>query len=235
MSVDGRSAPIRPPAPPLAVAFDCDGTIADTESPSLTAWSDTLTARGVPWSIGDLVALVGRPFVDNWTFFSARGDLGDEGEFRAEVRTRFRALIEQGLEVHDDVVGSMRVAHEQGAAVAVVSSSTRDHVGRILEHAGVAGLVRCIVASGDTAAHKPSPEPYLAACAQLGVAPDRTVGVEDTPTGARSSRAAGLWTVAVRRVHTGADVEQHAHLVVDRLEPAHLGLAGRSRGRGAPD
>ncbi len=223
-----RSPLARPPGPPLAVAFDCDGTIADTESPSLAAWSDTLTARGVRWSVADLMSLVGRPFADNWAVFSARGDLGDEGEFRAEIRTRFRARIEQGLEVHEDVVRSMQAAHAQGVAVAVVSSSTRDHVGRVLEHAGVVDLVRLVVASGDTPAHKPAPDPYLAACAQLGVEPDRTAAVEDTPTGARSSRAAGLWTVAVRRAHTDVEVEQYAHLVVDVLEPVHLGLAAPS-------
>ena len=205
-----------------AVAFDCDGTIADTESLSEIAWSETLAARGVTWTAEDFAALVGRPFAVNWAHFSARGDLGDEEMFRTELRARFRTLFEAGLEVYDDAVAVLRAAAASGLGIAVVSSSTRDHIERVLERAGVTGLVQHIVASGDTAGHKPQPDPYLAACERLAVPPSRTVGVEDTPTGVRSSRSAGLWTVAVRRAHAVPELDDLAHVVVDRLESSHL-------------
>lgn len=205
-----------------AVAFDCDGTIADTESLSEIAWSETLATRGVTWTAEDFAALVGRPFAVNWAHFSARGDLGDLEVFRTELRARFRTLFDRDLEVHDDAVEVMRAAAADGLGIAVVSSSTRDHIERVLERADVADLVQHIVASGDTTGHKPEPDPYLAACELLGVPPSRTVGVEDTPTGVRSSRSAGLWTVAVRRAHAVPELAEHADLVVDRLEAVHL-------------
>ena len=208
--------------PTEAVAFDCDGTIADTESLSDVAWAETLATRGIPWTPEDFAALVGRPFAVNWAHFSARGDLGDVEVFRTELRARFRTLFDRGLEVHDDAVAVMRAAAADGLGIAVVSSSTRDHIERVLERAAVEELVHHIVASGDTPGHKPDPDPYLAACELLGVPPSRTVGVEDTPTGARSSRSAGLWTVAVRRAHAVPELAEHADLVVDRLETEHL-------------
>jgi HAD superfamily hydrolase (TIGR01509 family) len=163
----------------------------------------------------------------NWAHFSARGELGDVEVFRAELRTRFRALFDEGLEVHDDAVEVHARRAAQGSAIAVVSSSTRDHIERVLDRAGVTGLVQHIVASGDTEQHKPAPDPYLAACVRLGVDPRRTVGVEDTTTGARSSRAAGLWTVAVRRAHAVPELAEHADVVVDRLRRG--GPAARAR------
>lgn len=207
---------------PDAVAFDCDGTIADTESLSEIAWSEVLRSRGVRWTDADFHALVGRPFAANWAHFSARADLGDMDAFRGEIRARFRELFDEQLEVFDDVVTTMREIAAGGVGIAVVSSSTRDHIDRVLDRAAVTDLVATIVASGDTEAHKPEPEPYLAACERLGVAPARVAGVEDTPTGARSSRAAGLWTVAVRRAHAVPELADHAHLVVDHLTAAHL-------------
>lgn len=214
---------------PDAVAFDCDGTIADTESLSEIAWSEVLCSRGVRWTDADFHALVGRPFAANWAHFSARADLGDMDAFRGEIRARFRELFDERLQVFDDVVTTMRELAAAGVGIAVVSSSTRDHIDRVLERAAVADLVATIVASGDTEAHKPEPAPYLAACERLGVAPARVAGVEDTPTGARSSRSAGLWTVAVRRAHAVPELADHAHLVVDRLTTAdvHLGSAAR--------
>ncbi len=210
---------------PEAVAFDCDGTIADTESLSEIAWSEVLRSRGVEWTAEDFLVLVGRPFAANWAHFSARADLGDVELFRSELRTRFRALFEADLEVHEDAVATMRDVAELGIGIAVVSSSTRDHIERVLDRAGVTDLVAHIVASGDTSAHKPEPDPYLAACRLLEVPPERTAGVEDTPTGARSSRSAGLWTVAVRRAHAVPELADHAHTVVDRLAVGDLRIA----------
>jgi beta-phosphoglucomutase-like phosphatase (HAD superfamily) len=92
-------------------------------------------------------------------------------------------------------------------------------------------IVQLVIASGDTALHKPAPEPYLTACTSLGVDPHRTVGVEDTTTGARSSRAAGLWTVAVRRAHAVPELHDHADLVVDRLRIEDLELPQDRRER----
>jgi HAD superfamily hydrolase (TIGR01509 family) len=207
---------------PDAVAFDCDGTIADTESLSEIAWSEVLRSRGVRWTDADFHALVGRPFAANWAHFSSRADLGDIDVFRGEIRTRFRELFDERLEIFDDVVSTMRELSACGIGIAVVSSSTRDHIDRVLDRAAVSGLVSTIVASGDTENHKPEPAPYLAACERLDVAPARVAGVEDTPTGARSSRAAGLWTVAVRRAHAVPELEEHAHLVVDRLRMGDL-------------
>jgi len=217
---------------PDAVAFDCDGTIADTESLSEIAWSEVLRSRGLTWTADDFRALVGRPFAANWLHFSARGDLGDEVAFRTELRARFRRLFDDRLEVHDDVVGAMHGIARHGVPMAVVSSSTRDHIERVLARAGVTALVAHIVASGDTATHKPDPGPYLAACAALGVAPQRTVGVEDTPTGARSARTAGLHTVAVRRAHAVPELNAHAHVVVDMLGVDDLLLPGTGAGTG---
>ena len=216
-----------------AVAFDCDGTIADTESLSEIAWAATLAARGIPWTAGDFAVLVGRPFAANWAHFSARGDLGEEETFRSELRGRFRELFDTGLEVHDDAVAVMRSAAEAGLGIAVVSSSTRDHIERVLALAGVDGLVQHIVASGDTVGHKPGPDPYVAACALIGVPPSRTVGIEDTPTGVRSSRSAGLWTVAVRRAHAVPELDDLAHVVVDRLEVGHLTIDASHRAASA--
>jgi sugar-phosphatase len=214
-----------------AIAFYCDGTIADTESLSEVAWSETLSSRGLVWSAMDFQVLVGRPFAVNWEHFSARGELGEVETFRGELRARFRALFDERLEVHDDAVEAMQAAHAQGSAIAVVSSSTRDHIDRVLERAGVMPIVQLVIASGDTALHKPAPEPYLAACTSLGVDPHRTVGVEDTTTGAQSSRAAGLWTVAVRRAHAVPQLHDHADLVVDRLRIEDLVLPQDRRER----
>ena len=56
------------------------------------------------------------------------------------------------------------------------------------------------VCAADVIRGKPDPEPYRLAAARLGVAPGRSVALEDSPTGIRSAHAAGLTVVAVPSV-----------------------------------
>jgi HAD superfamily hydrolase (TIGR01509 family) len=202
---------------PEAVVFDCDGTIADTERLSDIAWREALQRRGYPADASDFAALVGRPFLRNWEYFSARAELGDMDEFRTDIRTRFRELFDADLELHDDAVDVIRELARRGVAIAVASSSSRDHVERVLDRAGIVREVSALVGSEDVSDHKPLPAPYLEACLRLGAAPLRSSAVEDTPVGATSARAAGLFTVVVRRAHAAPDLESHADRIVDVL------------------
>jgi HAD superfamily hydrolase (TIGR01509 family) len=207
---------------PDAVVFDCDGTIADTERLSDIAWRETLQRRGYPADASDFAALVGRPFARNWEYFSARASLGSMDEFRSELRTRFRVLFDADLELHHDAVDVIRELTRRGVAIAVASSSSRDHVERVLDRAGITREVTVMVGSEDVTDHKPLPAPYLEACRRLGTAPQRCSAVEDTPVGATSARAAGLFTVAVRRAHAAPDLESHADRTVDVLTIADV-------------
>jgi HAD superfamily hydrolase (TIGR01509 family) len=202
---------------PESVVFDCDGTIADTERLSDIAWREALQRRGYPADAGDFAALIGRPFARNWEYFSSRADLGDMDAFRQDVRTRFRALFDTDLVMHDDAVTVIRELARRGVGIAVASSSSRDHVEQVLDRAGLVTEVSVMVGSGDVSEHKPLPAPYLEACRRLGAAPLRSSAVEDTPVGATSARAAGLFTVAVRRAHAAPDLDQHADRTVDLL------------------
>ena len=55
-----------------------------------------------------------------------------------------------------------------------------------------------VVITGDMIEHsKPRPDIYLLACRKLGVEPERTYAIEDSPNGIRSAHAAGMWTIMV--------------------------------------
>jgi HAD superfamily hydrolase (TIGR01509 family) len=201
-----------------AVVFDCDGTIADTESVAESAWRATLLDHSYVATDDDFAAVIGHPFPQNWDHFSARVDLGDQEDFRARLRARFIATMDAGLDVYPDAVEAMRELAAAGVALAVASSSTRRHVERVLDRVGVAGLVRAVVAVEDVHEHKPLPGPYLAAIAALRIGPERAGAVEDTPVGIASARAAGLYTVGVRRRAMPVERLAQAHRVVERID-----------------
>ena len=94
-----------------------------------------------------------------------------------------------------ELVGSIRDA---GLPVGLASNSSRGFVERVLSVAGLLnGHFDLIVTADDVQHPKPAPDLYLAACAGLGVAPERAAALEDSETGVASARAAGLFVVAV--------------------------------------
>lgn len=216
---------------PQAVAFDCDGTIADTESLSVEAWRRSLVDEGLHVTTSELGVLVGWPFATNWARFEGRLGAGAQERFRVGLRVHFAALFDEGLEVHTDVVDVMHALVARDVALAVVSSSNRAHVDRVLQRVGVNHLIRHVVANEDTLHHKPDPSPYVEACRRLGVAPEFAAAVEDTATGASAARAAGLRTIGVLRPHSTAALHAACHAVVDTLALDDLRLVGQAEGR----
>jgi HAD superfamily hydrolase (TIGR01509 family) len=202
---------------PVAVVFDCDGTLADTESLSDQAWSETLAAYGYEATDADFQAVIGHPFVQNWAYFSARVDLGDQASFRHRLRTRFLELFDRDLELHHDAVATLRRLAEAGVPVAVASSSSHEHVDRVLARGDLTELVPVVVGADDVPLHKPDPTPYVVAAQQLGVEPARCTAVEDTPVGVAAAVGAGMFTVAVVRSHGDLDGLAEAHRIVDEV------------------
>ncbi len=202
---------------PHAVVFDCDGTIADTESLSSRAWTEILGEHGYTATDDDFRAVIGHPFPQNWAYFTRRVDLGDRDRFRAGLRARFRVLLETELQTHPDARDTIRRLAGLGVPLAVASSSSHAHVERVLEHAGVRAQVTVVIGADDVANAKPAPDPYLDACARLGVDAARSTAVEDTAVGVASATAAGLFTVGVLRAHTRRSDLRRADRVVEQV------------------
>jgi HAD superfamily hydrolase (TIGR01509 family) len=210
------------PTLPTAVVFDCDGTLADTESLSDRAWREALRSHGYEASEADFQAVIGHPFAQNWAYFSEKVDLGDQATFRSRLRRRFRELFDRDLELHQDAVGTLRELAGAGVPIAVASSSSHDHVVRVLERGGLTELVTAVIGADDVPLHKPDPTPYVAAATHLGVPADRCSAVEDTSVGVAAAVAAGMFTVAVVRAHSDAGELAAAHRVVHELTVASL-------------
>ena len=207
---------------PTAVVFDCDGTLADTEPLADQAWRDALAEFGYEATDDDFRAVIGHPYPATFAYFAARAPLGDPQEFRPRVRDRFQRLLDEHLRLHPDAEAAVRELAGHGVPLAVASSSSHEHVVRILEHGGIAHLVAAVVGADDVERHKPDPQPYLVAATALGQDPGDCTAVEDTPVGIASARAAGLFTVGVVRGSFDRSELDQAHRVVDCITSASL-------------
>lgn len=94
-----------------------------------------------------------------------------------------------------DVAGLFRALVEAGAKIAIVTTDVRTMTQTMLDMIGAAPFVSTMVCADDGLALKPAPDGILAACQQLGIAPEQTMMVGDSPADLLAARAAG---VAVR-------------------------------------
>jgi HAD superfamily hydrolase (TIGR01509 family) len=155
-------------------------------------------------------------------------------EINAEVVRRMIERYEQTLPLVAGATDAVRRLHADGARLAVASSSNPPLIAFVLEHAGIRSLFEVVVSSEEVARGKPAPDVYLEAASRLGVAPSACVAVEDSDSGIRAARAAGMAVVAFpnRRYPPSDEALAQAVFVVDDLARLDTALLGRAAAGG---
>lgn len=178
-----------------AVAWDVDGVLVDSEPLHLQA----LLAAGRRWNV-DLSDLSDQTFCgvhmhDVWTALAGRFPVGlKRADWLSAIEEHYAAeaasLTPQ--------VGAVEAVHSFaacGLSQVCVSNSSRRIVDANLHTLGISGDIAFSISFDDVVHGKPDSEPYRLACKRLGLAPGAVLAVEDSLTGLRSARAAGLRTV----------------------------------------
>lgn len=78
----------------------------------------------------------------------------------------------------------------------VVTSKRHAMAQRGLEMSGIADHFQCLIGHDDWPEHKPAPGPILRGCELLGVAPECSLYVGDSPFDIQAGNAAGCATAA---------------------------------------
>ncbi len=203
--------------PLRAIVFDFDGVIANSEPLHFRAFRDALAAHGIALTEHDY-----------YTRYLGYDDVGafraiavDHGRSWSDAQlvalTTQKAERMEALERDSSVLfpGAAAAIRRAAAAVplAIASGALTAEIRRVLDAADLTRCFSAIVAAEDTAASKPSPDPYLRAVALLARAagdaalrPADCVAVEDSRWGLESARAAGLRTVAITTSYDAAEL-----------------------------
>ena len=184
-----------------ALLFDCDGTLADTMPAHYRAWLQVTQAHGIAFDEDRFYSLGGRPTRDIVATLAREKGLEIDIDHAATLKEQsFLAQLEH-VEAIDPVIDV--VLRSRGRVpMAVVTGGYRHVCLQILEHVGIADCFDTLVASEDTAKHKPDPDPFLEAARRLGARPEKCVVWEDSDLGIAAARAAGMQWIDVRPFHT---------------------------------
>lgn len=208
-------------APGLALIFDLDGVIVNSNSAHAIAWRTYLAPFGI--DSGEIER----------TMFGKRNDdivreiFGErltEEELAAHGAAKeavYRDLMRPRLE--ENLVAGVRGFLERHDALpmAVASNAERPNVDFVLEGSDLAAHFRVAIDGAQVERPKPAPDIYLMAAAALETAPGNCIVFEDSMPGVQAARAAGMRVVGMQTTHaelSGVDVGVNDYRD-PRLEP----------------
>jgi len=203
------------------LVFDFDGTLVDTESPTLATWQEIYRRHGRELRMADWQQALG-----THKGFDPHGHLagltagayaGDPLEVTIEIRRR---CAEEPL--RPGVLALLTAACQAGLRTAVASSSSLGWVERWLAHHGIRSLFDRVVGRDLVRAVKPAPDLFLLAAEELGLLPAACLAIEDSPNGVLAARSAGMRCLLVPNPVTAGLTFPEADLTLDSLEGVEL-------------
>jgi HAD superfamily hydrolase (TIGR01509 family) len=213
---------------PLALLFDFDGLLFDTEQPELISAQRAAATVGASIDVErwkTVIGTAGEP--DFWINWIAE-QLGETGFDRAALRAYQREIKTEliaSLEMQPGAEALLVAAHDAGIPCAVVSASPITWVLPFLERVEATHYFSDYVTRERVTRHKPDPEHYRDALRSMNIAltnAHRVVAFEDSVNGSRSSAGAGIHTVVVPHGLTEHGDFSHAHRRVGSLTEVSL-------------
>ncbi len=174
------------------VIFDCDGVLVDSEPATDVVISDFLNAYGLAVTPAEVHSLfVGGTMASVGEEAMRRGAQLPEGWLQT-LYDRVFARLSEGVPVIDGVEKIIDRLDARGIAKAIASNGPVRKMEITLTPSGLWQRFAPHIYSGHDHGPKPAPDMIHRIMADLGVDPERSVMIDDSPTGCRAAQAAGI-------------------------------------------
>ena len=204
-----------------AVIFDCDGTLVDSEVPSMDVLHAHARALGLDFTREQAhQQFRGVRMADCITWIGAQLQHKPDGfevDFARSVRTAQAERFNEGLAV---IPGAFELLETLKIPFCVATNGPREKAELTLGLTGLLGFFPDRLFSAyEVGIYKPDPGLFLHAARAMGVAPQYCAVIEDSLPGIQAGLAAGMQVYAL--IHPDAlspDVAQQIHLIKDLAE-----------------
>ena len=217
----------------VALLFDVDGTLADTEGAHLRAFNQAFASAGLDWHWSvplykELLAVTGgkeriRYYIDRFQTGFTFPD--EEAAFVARLHADKTRLYGDnasrgGLALRPGVARLLQEARQARLRLAIATTTTPANVTALLQNslsADAPGWFEVIGAGDMVERKKPAPDIYDYVLERLDLPPAACVAFEDSAGGVRSARDAGLTTIVTVNEFTADQDFDAAPLVLSQF------------------
>ena len=201
------------------IIFDLDGVLTDTSEFHYLGWKRLADEEGIPFDRQANEALRGVSRRDSLLLI-----LGDRPatekqiqEMMARKNRYYQEFIEE-MTPANLLPGALELLDElRAAGINVAIGSASKNAATVIEELGIGDRADAISDGYSVERQKPAPDLFLHAAAQLGLAPEQCVVVEDAASGVEAALAGGMWAVGLGPVERVGV----AHVVLPSLEGVH--------------
>jgi len=197
------------------IIFDLDGVLTDSSEFHYLGWQRLADEEGLPFDREANEALRG---------VSRRGSLMRLLNGRPATEEQIQEMMARKNHYYQDYIqqitpdnllpGALQLLDElRQAEIKIGIGSSSKNAQIVLSKLGIKDRLTDISDGYSVQKHKPAPDLFLHAAAQLGLQPWQCVVVEDAAAGVQAARAGGMWTIGLGpQVRVGK-----AHLVFPSL------------------
>ncbi|HZQ05523.1 MAG TPA: HAD family phosphatase [Anaerolineae bacterium] len=191
----------------LGFIFDLDGTIVDSTAYYRETWLELIREFG---SSDDPELYLRRATRENFRVLLGDDIAETEMEDLAARQARMgkRKMQERGVQAHTGIPELIADLHARGVKLAIATAAERSNAEWTLEQLGIRNFFDSVVVDQDVARGKPAPDIYLEAMRRLNVDTAHCAVMEDSGTGVRAAKAAGLRVIAVVTTHSRRELEE---------------------------
>lgn len=206
---------------PAAIIFDMDGTLIESTEADYIAWKKLFEEYNIDLTFEKYYPLLGKKSVD---VISSQLNLSGEDVDYALAKK----LFYYKEYVKDNGVSPVPFADKlvqycsRHFLIGLATSSRMEKMNMMMEQQGLKRYFTAIVTGGEVHHGKPSPDIFLLAAEKLEVDPKKCLVFEDTISGIRAAKNAGMKCIAISTTHKREELTE-ADLVIDSYEEIFMG------------
>lgn len=217
--------------------FDFDGVIVDTEVPTFESWREIYAEHGVDLALDDWLPAVGSGSSTSGAFDAVahlEGLIGTTLDREAVIERRAgrKAELYSAAPLLPGVRERLAEAQERDIATAIVTRNREDRVRAQCAAVDLDHEWQAVICANEEPTRDKA-ELYRDALAVLEVVPSEALAFEDSPSGVRAARRAGVLCAAVPNEITRGATFDDADLVLTSLAEQSLDEILQLLGQGA--
>lgn len=181
------------------VLFDMDGIVLDTEKLYTRFWMEAAQYFGFPMTLEQALGM--RSLSKELGEQRLKDYFGDAIDYQQVRQQRIKIMTEyiekNGVEIKPGIHELLAFLQEKGIKTSIATSSPLDRTKLYLSQVGLEDKFDALVSGHMVEKGKPAPDIYLYAAANLGLAPEECLVLEDSPTGIQAAYSAGCIPVMI--------------------------------------